>query len=331
MLEPSATISPSEEQRRGRRDRGGGGVGSDLRAAISSFDHTQFDAETLLAAKAGRSVSVCLPALDEAATIGTIVSVLHHQLIEKVGLVDEIVVADDGSADATAERAAAAGARVITAEEVLPHHDRGPGKGQALWRALYATSGDLVVFLDADVVDFGAHYVVGLLGPLLVDEDVCLVKGYYERPMRDGPGEGGRVTELVARPLLGRLFPHLAGVRQPLAGETAAPRRVLEAVPFVDGYGVEMGLLIDVARRFGTCGLAQVDLGQRVHRNRPLHELANQAGAVIDVALSRSNLRPPAGDSTPDRPPSGAHGERPPLCGLVGPERGRSAPRLASG
>lgn len=294
-------------------------VSADRPEAIASFDHRQFDADTLAAAKDGRRVSVCLPALDEGATIGAIVSEIHHRLVEKVGLVDEIIVADDGSADATAERATAAGARVITAEEVLPHQDRGPGKGQAMWRALHATSGDLVVFLDADVVGFGAHFVVGLLGPLLERDDVCLVKGYYERPMQGIPGEGGRVSELVARPLLGRLFPHLAGVRQPLAGETAAPRRVLEAVPFVDGYGVEMGLLIDVARRFGVSRLAQVDLGQRVHRNRSLRELAKQAEAVIDVALSRSEPRP-AGDDA----------QRPPLCDLVAHHAGLGAPRLAA-
>ena len=310
---------------------GGGRRGTDLPGAIPSFDHRQLDAETLTAAKCGRRVSVCLPALDEGATVGRIVSAIHHHLVERVGLVDEILVADDGSTDATAELAAAAGARVITAEEALPHQNPGPGKGQAMWRALHATSGDLVVFLDADVVNFGAHFVVGLLGPLLLRDGVSLVKGYYERPMWGTPHEGGRVTELVARPLLRRLFPHLAGVRQPLAGETAAPRPVLDAVPFVDGYGIETGLLIDVARRFGVSGLAQVDLGHRVHRNRSLRELAKQAEAVIDVALSRSELQPAGDGSPPDQALGGDNAGPAALRDLVAHHAGREAPRLAAG
>ncbi len=252
-------------------------------APVATFDHRHFHAIDLVAAKGGRSVSVCLPARNEEATVGPIVATIHTQLVDRLGLVDEVVVVDDGSRDATAERAAAAGARVVRSTA-------GPGKGQALGHALDAARGEVVVFLDADVIDFGAHFVVGLLGPLLLRPGIGFVKGFYRRPLEGRVGEGGRVTELVARPLLARLFPHLVGFVQPLAGECSARRDVLEAVAFVDGYGVEMGMLIDVARRLGVASLAQVDLGLRVHRNRPLAELAPQAAAVLDVVLSRAGL-----------------------------------------
>ncbi len=233
---------------------------------VATFDHRHFRAADLVAAKGGRSVSVCLPARNEEATVGGIVAAIRLELVERVGLVDEVVVVDDGSSDATAERAAHAGARVVPSTA-------SPGKGQALSRALASARGDVLVFLDADVANFGAHFVVGLLGPLLVRPGISFVKGFYRRPFEGREGEGGRVTELLARPLLARLFPHLAAVVQPLAGECSASREVLEAVEFVDGYGVELGMLIDVAGRFGVASLAQVDLGLRVHRNRPLAEL----------------------------------------------------------
>jgi glucosyl-3-phosphoglycerate synthase len=258
---------------------------------------------------------VCLPARDEAATVGPVVAAIRLELMERMPLVDELVVVDDGSSDATVAIARAAGADVVVASEISPidsgsdsgsdsgfdsgsdsdsgeDPDRPHGKGQAMWKALYMTTGDLVVFCDADIRHFAWHFITGLLGPLLLRDDVMFVKGFYDRPLDGRPSEGGRVTELVARPLISALFPHLAGMTQPLAGECAARRHVLEQVPFVDGYGVDLGLVIDVAALYGLSALAQCDLGERIHRNRPLAELGPQALAIVQIALSRAGLAP---------------------------------------
>jgi glucosyl-3-phosphoglycerate synthase len=230
-------------------------------------------------------VSVCLPARNEEATVGPIVAAIVRELVGALGVVDEVVVVDDGSTDATAAVAAAAGARVVAAVDVLPGVGPGTGKGEALWKALHAATGDVLVFCDADLRDFDPAFVTGLLAPLAADERVGFVKGFYERP--EG---GGRVTELVARPVIGLFFPELAAIRQPLGGEFAARREVLERVPFVQGYGVDLALLVDVAARFGPASIAQADLGVRTHRNRPLDELRIQAGAVLRAALLRAGV-----------------------------------------
>lgn len=270
---------------------------------LRSFDHRRFSAGALTEAKGDRRISVCLPARDEEATVGPIVAAVLGALGGRSGLVDEVVVVDDGSSDRTAAEARAGGARVVAASTTLPEHGPGPGKGQALWKALHVAEGDVVVFLDADLRHFGPHFVVGLLGPLLLHDDVGFVKAAYARPGEGGVGRGGRVTELVARPLVALLFPHLAGIAQPLAGECAGRREVLEAVPFVDGYGVDLALLVDVAGRFGVSCLAQVDLGERVHRNRPLEELAPQAAVVIETALRRAGVGLASTAATKERPP----------------------------
>jgi len=235
----------------------------------------------LVAAKAGRSISVCLPARNEERTVGPAVAAVRP-LLEAAGggLVDEILVVDDGSLDQTAARARSAGARVVA---------QWPGgdKAAAMRAGLEASVGDIVVFLDADVENPTEHFVPRLVAPLLVDATTVLVKGFYDRPLDGAPTGGGRVTELVARPVIELLFPELAWVRQPLAGETAAHRWALEKLTFADGYGVELGLLIDVARRFGVESIAEVDLGVRVHRNRPLDELRPQARDVLAAALGR--------------------------------------------
>jgi len=193
-----------------------------------------------------------------------------------------VIVLDDGSDDNTAGKARDAGARVVGGPG-------GPGgKGRAMAAALDACAGDLVAFLDADVANTAPAFVTGLLGPLLTIDDVALVKGFYTRPLHDDPTGGGRVTELMARPVIELVFPELAGVRQPLAGETAAHRWVFEKLGFADGYGVEVGLLIDLAQSLGVDALAQVDLGERIHRNRPLHELRPQAVDVLRAALERA-------------------------------------------
>ncbi len=198
-----------------------------------------------------------------------------------------MVVVDDGSVDGTAEMAQDAGARVVGSA------DPAGGKGQAMHAALIATDADLLAFVDADVTNFGPHFVTGLLEPLLVEDSVSLVKGYYQRPLQGSPDGGGRVTELMARPVIDLLFPHLAGIRQPLAGETAAPRSVLEKCGLAPGYAVELALLIDVASLYGVTSIAQVDLGTRVHRNRPLAELRPQATDILSAALARARLVTP--------------------------------------
>jgi glucosyl-3-phosphoglycerate synthase len=257
---------------------------------LRSFDYREFPPARLLAAKRGRRVSVCLPARNEAATIGSTVTTIHRALMVDHALVDELIVIDDGSTDGTAEIARGAGATVVTAAEVLPDYGTEHGKGQAMWRAVHVTSGEMVVFCDADIDRFDPGFILGLLGPLATRDDVSFVKGFYERPLDGRAGEGGRVTELMARPLISVFFPHLTGLHQPLAGECAARREVLEAVPFVGGYGVDLGLLIDVSAQFGSAGLVQCDLGVRVHRNRPLSELSVQALAILQLALVRAGL-----------------------------------------
>ena len=232
-------------------------------------------APTLASRKAasGLRVTVCIPARDEAATVAGVVAPVASDLDQ---LVDELIVVDDCSTDGTGPIAEAFGARVV-------RRDRLPGKGAAMAAGLVESTGDIVVFLDADVRNFGVHYVSRLVEPLLADPTLVMVKGTYQRP---GDG-GGRVTELLARPLLRRLFPELAFLRQPLAGEVAVRRNALDGLVLEPGYGVEVGMLLDVARRFGPPAIAQADLGERVHRNRPLAELAGQADEVLDAILSR--------------------------------------------
>ena len=257
---------------------------------IRSFDARDFPPEMVAASKRGHSISVCLPARDEAATIGEIAGLVRRELMERWPVVDELLVIDDGSTDDTAQVARHAGARVVAAASVLPDHITGPGKGQAMWRAVHVATGDIIVFCDADVRSFAPAYVLGLVGPLLDHDDLQLVKGFYERPLDGRPGEGGRVTELMARPAISLLHPHLGPLVQPLAGEVAGRREAFESVPFVSGYGVDLGLLIDISAIYGPSSLAQCDLGQRVHRNRGLKELGPQALAILQVALQRAGI-----------------------------------------
>ena len=254
-----------------------------------SYRSTDFTPERLADSKRGRRVSVCIPARDEAATVGQIVAAVRRELVEGAALVDELLVVDDGSRDGTARVAAAAGATVVSAPDVLSEYPS-PGKGQAMWKGLHSSSGEVVVFCDADIREFDPSFVVGLTAPLLLRDDVTFVKGSYERPLEGRAGEGGRVTELMARPLISFFFPHLSDLAQPLSGECAARRDVLESVPFVAGYGVDLALLNDVTERYGNASLVQCDLGERVHRNRPLSELGPQALAILEVALVRAGV-----------------------------------------
>ncbi|MEV0618123.1 glucosyl-3-phosphoglycerate synthase [Nonomuraea sp. NPDC050404] len=252
----------------------------------------EWPVDALMMAKGETTISVVLPARDEQETVGDIVSVIRRDLVERVPLVDEILVVDSNSTDATAQRAREAGARVVAQNEVLSHLPPLTGKGEALWKGVAASKGDIIVFVDADLRSFGPHYVSGLVGPLLVDGDTHFVKATYERPYigSDGiaqRGGGGRVTELVARPLLNMFWPELAGFAQPLGGEYAARREVLERVPFVTEYGVEFGLLVDLLQLVGLDAMAQVDLGHRTHTHQSMTALGRMAGQIMFTAWSR--------------------------------------------
>ncbi len=241
---------------------------------------------------AGLSVAVVLPALNEAATVGSIVATIADDLCSgPTAFVDELVVVDSGSTDATAEVAAAAGARVVQREDVLGHIPPVVGKGEAMWRGLAATTSDIVVFVDADLQSFTSDYVTALVGPLAADSELQLVKAVYERPLVTGetvvPAGGGRVTELVARPIINRFWPELAAVVQPLAGEYAGRRTLLESMPFPFGYGVEVALMVDTYERFGLEAIGQVDLGVRVHRHHNDHGLGVMAAEILDTAMRR--------------------------------------------
>ncbi len=240
----------------------------------------------------GERVSVVLPALNEAGTIGGICSTIRRRLMDRTGLVDELIVVDCRSDDGTAELARDAGAVVYDINELVPEMPVVLGKGEALWRSLAAVSGDLVVWIDSDIRNFSPPFVSRLVAPILMDPTVSFVKGFYRRPIARGdeliPDEGGRVTELLARPMLAALFPELSGFVQPLAGEYAGHVDVLKRVPFFTGYSVEIGLLIDLLDTAGLDAMAQVDLDERVHRNRPLAELGPMAYAIGRTIFQRA-------------------------------------------
>lgn len=264
-----------------------------------SSTHEDWPLAELVARKVagGTRVSVVVPAKDEAATVADVVGGIAADLVHGARrdhghpLVDELVVVDSDSRDGTAEVARAAGAVVHASAAIRPDLGSHPGKGEALWKSLFVTTGDVLVFVDADLRLWGTHFVTGLLGPLLDDPQVHLVKGYYDRVL-DQEGEavstqGGRVTELVARPLLDLWWPELAGVVQPLAGEWAARRELMGSLAVPTGYGVEIATLLDTFERHGLDAIAQVDLGVRAHEHQQDHDLAVMAAELLAVARSR--------------------------------------------
>ncbi len=264
-------------------------------ATYRSSNVSQWSVHRLLADKGDTSVSVVIPARNEEATVGTIVACIRRHLMMEAALVDELIVVDSRSTDATARVAAQAGATVACQDAMtlgLPYLD---GKGDALWAGLAASSGDVVAFTDADLREFTPQFVTGLLGPLLADPSVAFVKGFYHRPLVGSagvePDGGGRVTELMARPLLNLFWPELAGVVQPLAGEYAGRRDVLERIPFVSGYGVEIAMLIDLLDLVGLDALAQVDLGERLHRHQSTEALGRMSAQILYTAWSRLHRR----------------------------------------
>jgi glucosyl-3-phosphoglycerate synthase len=236
-----------------------------------------------------QSVSFVLPARNVAGTIGQIIDVLGA--FEMEGLIDEIVVVDAASPDGTARVVAERGVTVYQESDLMTEFGRACGKGDAMWRGLAATKGEIIVYVDTDTEDFQPNFVLGMLGPIFEDPEIQLVKGTFSRPFKMGDSilaeGGGRVTELLARPFLNLHVPELAGFSQPLAGEIAARRCLLEALPFPVGYGIEIAMLIDSVRLVGADALAQVDLGVRQNRHQPLRELAGMAYAVLAAASAR--------------------------------------------
>ncbi len=262
--------------------------------AENTFDSHEFeDIEELVRLKErrGLTISLGLPALNEAETVGNVIRVLRSELQERVPLLDELVLVDSNSVDATREIARELGVPVYVHQEVLPAHGAYRGKGEALWKSQHVLKGDIIAWVDTDIRNIHPRFVYGLLGPLLRDERIQYVKGFYKRPIRiggtlQGTG-GGRVTELTARPLLNLFYPELSGIIQPLAGEYAGRRSLLEQLPFFTGYGVEIGMLLDVLSMVGLSGIGQVDLQRRVHRNQPLRSLSQMAFTITQVVMSR--------------------------------------------
>jgi glucosyl-3-phosphoglycerate synthase len=261
-------------------------------AKARTFHHSPYSAQRI-ASERTHSVSVCLPARECAQTVGEIVAALVA--LREAGAIDEVAVVDAASTDGTAAVAGRAGATVWQEAELMPAFGPVLGKGDAMWRALSVLDGELVCFLDADTEGFSAHFATGLLGPLVCEPRVSFVKAFYRRPLRqegvtdadaDADG-GGRVNRLTARPALALFYPELAGVRQPLAGEVAARRELLEGLPFATGYGVEIAMLIDVWRKLGLDGIAQVDLDEHRNRHQPLSALEPMARTVLATIASR--------------------------------------------
>jgi glucosyl-3-phosphoglycerate synthase len=291
-----------------------------------TFRHSEFSAQRL-AAERESTISLCLPARNESRTIGGILERLLP--LRELGVIDQLVVVDD-STDGTADIARRLGAEVYGQDQLMPELGRVLGKGDAMWRALAILRGELVCFLDADSEAFGEHFACGLLGPLVCRGDISFVKGCYRRPFRVGdqvfPDGGGRVTELTARPLLNLFYPDLAGVEQPLAGEIAARRELLERLPFVTGYGVDVALLLDAYDAVGLEGLAQVDLDVRQNAHQPLRDLGPMAFAVLRAVASRLEREGrlegplPVGFAVPEATDLqtlvGEQVERPPLASL---------------
>jgi nucleotide-binding universal stress UspA family protein len=266
--------------------------------AESNFHHSEFaDMERMVALKEkqGLTISAVLPTLNEAATIGPIVRAARRELMEKFPLIDELLVVDSDSDDDTREIAQEEGANVVIHSHILPRYGSYRGKGEALWKSLYATTGDLIAWSDTDIVDWHPRFIYGTLGPLLVEPRIGYVKAYYQRPIVEGgqlkEGGGGRVTELVARPLINLFFPELSGFIQPLSGEYAGRRAHLEQIPFFTDYAVEIGHLIDLAERLDLTGLGQVDLDIRIHRNQELEGLSRMSFVILQAVMKRLEER----------------------------------------
>ncbi len=286
---------------------------------VSQFEAMVGSLDDVAAAKRGLTVSVCIPCRDEATTIGPLVAMIRSALMGASGLVDELLVIDDRSTDESASVAAGAGAAVIPIEKIHLDHGEGHGKGNVLWASLLASYGDVVVWIDGDITSFEPEWIARLVAPLLDDPSILLMKASARRSQRNGGG--GRTTELVARPLISLYFPELAGIHQPLSGEYAARRDVLEQLSLPQGWGVEIAMLIDIAERYGADAIGQIDVGVREHSHRSLTSLSVQAAEVMATMLERAPGGSLLGDDHPlllqaegSRVPLNL-GERPPIAG----------------
>lgn len=259
---------------------------------MRSYHHSEFaDVRRLVGKKRAQRISVCIPTFQEEATIGGIVETIRRELMEKHPLVDEILIVDSGSTDRTMDQARQEGANALLSSEIRPDLGCHPGKGENLWKALHVATGELIAYMDGDIRNFEPHFVTGLVGPLLCDPGLDYVKAYYQRPLIDSFGnrsaDGGRVSEILVRPMISLFFPELTNVVQPLAGEYAARRTLLESLPFPVGYGVEIAHLIDLASRGLLPRTAQTDLEERVHRNQDNAALGKTSFAILHVMLRR--------------------------------------------
>ncbi|MBN1289983.1 MAG: glucosyl-3-phosphoglycerate synthase [Actinobacteria bacterium] len=259
-----------------------------------TYDHSEFsDIRGLmeLKKKSGLKISVCLPTLNVASTVGAIIRVFRTELMERYPLVDQLAIIDSRSSDGTAEIAREEGAEVYYDDEIFPFLEPASGKGEALWKSQHVLNGDIIAWIDSDILNPHPRFVYGIVGPLLAYPDINYVKGFYERPILEGEvwkkTGGGRVTELVVRPMFNLFFPELSGLIQPLSGEYAGRRPVLESIPFFTEYGVESGLLIDIYRKYGLNAIAQVDLEIRQHQNQSIEKLAMMSFGVQQALFRR--------------------------------------------
>jgi glucosyl-3-phosphoglycerate synthase len=315
---------PASPERPGSDDASSPNAAARRWARERTYHHSRYSAQRI-ARERSESVSVCVPAKECVGTVGRVVGELVK--LGEAGAIDEVMVVDAASADGTAAVAAAAGATVRQEAELMPHLGPVLGKGDAMWRALGAAEGEIVCYLDADTEEFSAHFATGLLGPLVCEQGVEFVKAFYKRPFEHGgvalPEGGGRVNHLTARPALALFYPQLAEVRQPLAGEVAARRALLERLPFATGYGVEIGMLIDAWRAVGLEAIAQVDLDVHRNRHQTLQELTPMATTVLATIARRLRREGRLAEGEPadlDRAgrtgSSAAQLERPPLASV---------------
>jgi glucosyl-3-phosphoglycerate synthase len=262
----------------------------------NTFHHSQFDdIKRLVALKKeqGIAISLCFPTLNEEKTVGREIALIRDELVDRYPLIDEIAVVDSGSTDRTRKVAKEAGADFYYSGDILPKYRFYRGKGENLWKSLYALKGDIICWLDADIKNMHPRFVLGLVGPILEHPEISYVKAFYKRPIRS-KGElrhtgGGRVTELVVRPFFNLLFPELTGIAQPLSGEYAGRRELLERLPFFTGYGVEAGHLIDILRIFGIDVIGQCDIVVRVHRNQSIEALRSMSYRILKILLQRAD------------------------------------------
>ena len=261
----------------------------------NTFHYSEFsDIHRLVEAKQNKNlkISLCLPTLNEEKTIAKEIIVMRSELMTRYPLVDELIVIDSGSTDNTVETAAAFGAQVYSANKILPHLEQFKGKGENLWKALYISQGDIIIYIDADIKNIHHRFAYGLLGPLLVRDNIKYSKAFYDRPIAIGknkirPTGGGRVTELVIRPLFSLFFPELTQLIQPLSGEYAGYRDIFEKIPFPIGYGVETSMILDIYQKWGLNVMAQVDLDRRVHRNQDTKALGRMSFAILKTFINR--------------------------------------------